>query len=167
MIIQNFRYGFKLVPWEFIAYDEPELLEILTELILSKKLTVLNPAYTLIFQSKGLLKILWQLYPNHPLLLNTQFEPIYGEKSVRKVFFGREGANVSFISPYGTKLTNSIGDYESEHAVYQSFTNFNRDPLGNYYQAGVFFSNIPCGLGFRKGGEIIDNKASFCGHIIL
>jgi glutathionylspermidine synthase len=162
-----FSIWFKLVPWEFIASDEPELLEILTELVVNKKLIVLNPAYTLLFQSKGLLKVLWDLFPQHPLLLETKFEPIYGQKSVRKVFFGREGANVSFISSYGTALTSSKGEYESEKAVYQAFTDFNKDNFGNYYQAGVFFSSEPCGLGFRKGDEIIDNKASFCGHIIL
>jgi glutathionylspermidine synthase len=164
---ENFPFWFKLVPWEFIAWDEPDLLEILTELVLSKKLIVLNPAYTLLFQSKGILKILWDLYPNHPLLLETKNEPIYGQKSVKKVLFGREGANVQLISTFGNPITESIGDYTNQPSIYQAHTNFLRDNNGEYIQAGVFYSSEPCGLAFRKGGEIINNQAFFCGHIIV
>ncbi|MES2796444.1 MAG: glutathionylspermidine synthase family protein [Bacteroidota bacterium] len=161
----NFPFWFKLIPWEFIAEDEPELVEILTELVLGKKIVVLNPAYTLLFQSKGILKILWDLYPNHPLLLETKFEPIYGKKSVKKVLFGREGSNISIVSSYGIEIKHTDGDYSKQISVYQEFTEFIKDE-NQYLQAGVFFSSEPCGLGFRKGGEIIDNKAIFCGHHI-
>ncbi len=162
----NFQYWFKLIPWEFIAWDEPELLEILTELVIKNKLIVLNPAYTIIFQSKAILKILWDLFPNHPLLLETKFEPLYGKKSVKKVFFGREGANVSIVSAYGTALTNSVGDYQNQPSVYQEYVEFIKDIEGNYIQAGVFYSSEPCGLGFRLGDEILDNTAMFCGHFV-
>jgi glutathionylspermidine synthase len=163
----NYSFWFKLIPWEFIAWDEPELLEILTELVLKKKLIVLNPAYTLLFQSKGILKVLWDLYPNHPLLLETKNEPLYGKKSVKKVYFGREGANVQIISSYGTALSNSIGEYQSQPSIYQEFVEFMKDDQGDHYQAGVFYSSEPCGLGFRKGDVIIDNKAMFCGHLVV
>ncbi len=163
---ENYPFWFKLIPWEFIAWDEPELLEILQELVLKKKIIVLNPAYSLLFQSKGLLKILWDLHPNHPLLLETKFEPIYGQKSVKKVMFGREGANVQIVSGYGTPITNSIGEYQNQTAVYQAYTDFLKDEKGNYLQAGLFYSNGSCALGFRAGGEIIDDTALFCGHIV-
>ena len=67
----RYDFWFKLVPWEYIGWDEPELAGILTKLIYDKKVIILNPAYTLLFQSKGILKVLWQLFPNHPLLLAT------------------------------------------------------------------------------------------------
>ncbi len=165
-IYQNFPFWFKLIPWEFMAWDEPELLEILADLVQNKKIIVLNPAYTLLFQSKGILKVLWDLYPNHPLLLETKNEPLYGKKSVKKVFFGREGANVQIISSFGTPLSNSMGEYGNQKAIYQEYTDFAKDENGNYVQAGVFFSTEPSALGFRIGEEIIDNKASFCGHVI-
>jgi glutathionylspermidine synthase len=41
-----------------------------------------------------------------------------------------------------------------------------QDSEGTYYQAGVFFAGEACGLGFRKGGKIINNTAQFAGHII-
>jgi glutathionylspermidine synthase len=163
----KFDFWFKLVPWEYIAWDEPELAATLTEIILTKKAVILNPPYTLLFQSKGILKILWDLYPNHPLLLEASFEPLKYQKCVEKVMFGREGANIAIISEYGTRLTTTVGDYEKQKVIYQKYTEFLKDNDGNCYQAGVFFASEGCGLGFRKGGEIIDNLAQFCGHIIV
>ncbi|MGK0256029.1 MAG: glutathionylspermidine synthase, partial [Arcobacteraceae bacterium] len=71
-----FEFWFKLIPWEDIAVDEGELAVILTEIVNDKKAIIFNPAYTLLFQSKGIMKILWDLYPKHPLLLETSFEPL-------------------------------------------------------------------------------------------
>lgn len=93
----RYDFWFKLIPWEFMAWDEPELLKILTELVISGKTVVMNPAYTMLFQSKGILKILWDLYPNHPLLLETAFEPLKNKAQVQKVMLGREGANVKIM----------------------------------------------------------------------
>ena len=58
------------------------------------------------------------------------------------------------------------GDYFEQTSIYQEYTEFLKDKNNNYYQAGVFFSGESCGLGFRKGGKIIDNKAVFCGHLV-
>ena len=95
-------FWFKLVPWEAIAEDEPELTEMLTQLVQRRLVIVLNPAYTLLFQSKYILKILWELYPNHPLLLETDTKPLAGRACVEKVLFGREGANVRILNADGT-----------------------------------------------------------------
>ncbi len=162
----QYPFWFKLIPWEFIAWDEPDLIPILTELVLNKKLIILNPPYALLFQSKGLLKVLWELFPNHPLLLECKSEPIYGKKSVKKVLFGREGANISIVSSYGIPTIISNGEYDNQNSIYQEYSDFLKDENDSYYQAGVFFSSEPCGLGFRKGGEIIDNTGMFCGHVI-
>ena len=73
---EKLDFWFKLMPWESIAEDEPELLQILTEIIRKRLAVVLNPAYTLLFQSKYILKILWELYPNHPLLARNRYQTI-------------------------------------------------------------------------------------------
>ncbi len=162
----QFDYWFKLIPWEYISWDEPELLDILDNLIRQNKLIVVNPAYTLLFQSKGILKILWDLFPNHPLLLETSFEPLKDQTYVEKVFFGREGANVRIVRPSGLAIAHSDGDYKEQTRVYQAYNEFMIDKAGLNYQAGVFMCENPCGLGFRRGGLILDNSAQFCGHII-
>lgn len=162
----RYDYWFKLIPWEYIGWDEPELADILTNMVINQKAVILNPAYTLLFQSKGILKVLWELYPNHPLLLQTESKAIQGKASVEKVLFGREGANVRILSADGYAVEKNDGEYFEQNTVFQEYTEFLQDKSGNYYQAGVFFAGEACGLGFRKGGKIIDNKAQFCGHII-
>ena len=161
-----FEFWFKLIPWEDIAIQESELALILTEIIREKKAIIFNPAYTLMFQSKGFMKILWDLYPNHPLLLETSFEPLYGKKQVEKRCFGREGANTKIINSDGSIDTQTVGSYEGHKAIYQEFVEFPKDSNGNYYQAGVFYSYEGAGLGFRRGGKILNNMSKFVGHII-
>ena len=162
----KFDFYFKLVPWEYIGWDEPELVASLSQIVKEQKAVVMNPAYTLLFQSKGILKVLWDLFPDHPLLLQTGIQPLINKSCVQKVLFGREGANVKILSPVGVTLDETEGDYAEQTSIYQEYTEFLKDKSNNYYQAGVFFSGESCGLGFRKGGKIIDNKATFCGHLV-
>lgn len=161
-----FEFWFKLIPWEDIAIQESELALILTEIIKEKKAIIFNPAYTLMFQSKAFMKILWDLYPNHPLLLETSFEPLKNKKQVEKRAFGREGANTKIINADGSIDVENFGPYDGHKAIYQEYVEFPKDEAGNCYQAGVFYSYEACGLGFRKGGKILNNMSKFVGHII-
>lgn len=162
----RFDFWFKLIPWEFIGGDEPELTVLLTEIAKNRLAVILNPAYTLLFQSKYILKILWDLFPYHPLLLQTERYVIPHKKSVSKVLFGREGANVSIIERGGEVLEKVEGDYEGQKRIYQEYVEFPKDEEGFSYQAGVFYAGEPCALGFRRGGKILDNTAQFVGHIV-
>lgn len=161
-----FEFWFKLIPWEDIAIDEGELAIILTQMIKNKKAIIFNPAYTLLFQSKGILKILWDLYPNHPLLLETSFEPLENTKQVEKMCFGREGANVAIVNEDNSLDMKTDGVYGNFKPVYQEYVEFPKDNNGDHYQAGVFYAYEACGLGFRKGGKILDNMSKFVGHIV-
>ncbi len=164
---KEYELWFKLIPWEDIALEEPDLALLLDAIIKNQRAIIFNPAYTLLFQSKGILKILWDLYPNHPLLLESSFEPLNGKKYVKKPFFGREGGNVSIFASDGTPLVEMPGDYESFASLYQEYIEFPQDAQGNKYQAGLFFAYESCGVGFRRGGEVIDNMSKFVGHIIV
>ncbi len=163
---ESFSYWFKLIPWEYIAIEEPELAAILTEAVRNQQVVVLNPAYTLIFQSKAILKILWELYPNHALLLETSAQPLAGQPCVEKVLFGREGANIRLLDATGQVETEVAGDYDEWAKIYQARATLARNEAGMYYQAGVFYAGEACGLGFRRGGQILDNTAQFVGHLI-
>ncbi|MCJ8326639.1 MAG: glutathionylspermidine synthase family protein [Campylobacterales bacterium] len=162
----NFEFWFKLIPWEDIAIDENELALILNEIIMNRKGIILNPAYTLMFQSKGFMKILWDLYPNHPLLLETSFDPLTNTKQVEKRCFGREGANIAIVNADNSLDVKTDGEYEGHKAIYQEYYEFNQDEEGKYYQAGVFYAYEACAIGFRKGGKILDNMSKFVGHIV-
>ena len=163
---EKLDFWFKLIPWETIAEEEPELTGILTEIVRKRLAVVLNPAYTLLFQSKYILKILWELFPNHPLLLETDTEPLVGKACVEKVLFGREGANVRILGADGSEQTAVGGEYGSYPKIYQEYVRLPQDSAGHTYQAGVFYAGDACALGFRRGGLILDNSAGFVGHLV-
>lgn len=161
-----YEYWFKLYPWEDIAIEEPELATLLTSIMNNQKAILINPAYTLLFQSKGMMKILCDLYPDSPYLLQTSFEPLKGIACVEKRMFGREGANVRIMDGEGNIIEANDGPYENFKPIYQEYVEFPRDAQGNRYQAGVFFAYEACGLGFRRGGKILNNMSKFVGHVL-
>lgn len=163
----QYEYWFKLYPWEDIATDEPELATTLTNVMQNQKAIILNPAYTLLFQSKGMLKILYDLFPDSPYLLKTSFEALQGTKCVEKTVFGREGANTKIVDTNGDILHHTDGIYDNYKKVYQEYVEFPKDANNSKYQAGVFFAYEGCGLSFRKGSEILDNMSKFVGHVIV
>ena len=163
---EKWELWFKLIPWEDIAIEESELAMLLTNIVKNQEAIIFNPAYTLMFQSKAFLKILWDLYPNHPLLLETSFEPLEGKKQVRKPIFGREGGDVAIINSDGSIEEENKDIYANHKMVYQEYVELPKDEKGNYYQAGVFYAWEACGLGYRRGGKILNNMSKFVGHIV-
>lgn len=163
---EPYEYWFKLYPWEDIAIEESELATQLTTIMNNQKAIILNPAYTLLFQSKGMMKILCDLFPDSPYLLKTSFEPLKGIQQVEKRMFGREGANVRIIDVSGAILEVNDGPYGNFKPIYQEYVEFPKDSQGNSYQAGVFFAYEACGLGFRRGGKILGNMSKFVGHVL-
>jgi len=163
---QDYEYWFKLFPWEDIAIEEGELALTIEHILESQSAIILNPAYTLLFQSKGMLKILCDLFPESPYLLETSYEPLVGKAYVEKKVFGREGANVRFVNKDGSIEAETDGEYGHYKSVYQEAVDFAQDAQQNYYQAGVFFAYEACGLGYRRGGRILDNMSKFVGHVI-
>lgn len=163
----QYEYWFKLFPWEDIGSDEPELATTLSNIMQNQKAIILNPAYTLLFQSKGIMKIMSDLFPDSSYILKTSFEPLEGIKQVEKTVFGREGANTKIIDANGKIVEQIDGPYDNYKKVYQEYVEFNKDAKGAKYQAGVFFAYEACGLSFRKGSEIMDNMSKFVGHVIV
>jgi len=163
----NYEYWFKLFPWEDIGIEESDLAMLLTQIMENQKAIILNPAYTLMFQSKAFMKILWDLYPNHPLLLETDFEPLKGIAQVEKKIFGREGANTVIVDENEKVIEERDGEYGEFPSIFQEYVKFPTDKNGESYQAGVFFAYEGCGLGFRRGGLILDNYSKFVGHRVV
>jgi len=160
----NYEYWFKLFPWEDIGIEESELARLITQIMENQKAIFLNPAYTLMFQSKAFMKILWELYPNHPLLLETDSKPLIGKAYIEKKIFGREGANTAIFDHNGKLIEERDGEYGEFASIFQEYIELPKDSKGDYYQAGVFFAYEGCGLSFRKGGLILDNYSKFVAH---
>ncbi|RAU81616.1 glutathionylspermidine synthase family protein [Pontibacter arcticus] len=160
---QQFPFLFKLLPWEQIAWEEPELLESLTLLARTRTVTIANPAYTLLFQSKGMLAWLWKAYPYHPLLLETDLEPISG-KYIKKPYYGREGQSVQVVDKI--QVAKTEGEYDAQPQVYQRWCDLPEDKNGYTYQAGVFWAGEGCAIGFRREKGIITNLSQFVPHVV-
>jgi glutathionylspermidine synthase len=163
---EEYEYWFKLLPWEDIAIEEADLAMLLTQIMENQKAIILNPAYTLMFQSKAFMAILWDLYPNHPLLLETSFEPLEGIAQVEKRIFGREGANTTIVNEDEEIIAQTDGEYGEFPSIFQEYVELPTNDKGESYQAGVFYAYEGCGLGFRKGGLILDNASKFVGHVV-
>jgi glutathionylspermidine synthase len=161
-----FDFWYKYIPYELIGQEEPELVALLTDIVRQKKVRLINPPYTLLFQSKGIMKVMWDLYPGHPLLLETAMQPLKRKRCVEKPTLGREGANIRILDKWARPVDSTDGEYGGYKAIYQEFAEFPVDEEGRLYQAGVFFSSEACGLGFRRERGIINNHSQFVGHYV-
>ena len=84
----------------------------------------MEPAWKMLLSNKGILPVLWQLFPGHPNLLPASFNgPEAMDEWVKKPLLGREGANITLQGPEGRM--ESEGDYGEEGFVYQQLA-----PLG-------------------------------------
>jgi len=160
---RQFPFLFKLLPWEQIAWEEPELLKSLELLSRTRTVMLANPAYTLLFQSKGMLAWLWKAYPYHPLLLEADLAPLSG-KYIRKPYFGREGQSVEVVDK--VPVVRVAGEYDAQQQVYQRWCNLSQDSKGYTYQAGVFWAGEGCAIGFRREQGIITNLSQFVPHVV-
>ncbi|RPD47784.1 glutathionylspermidine synthase family protein [Hymenobacter sediminis] len=162
---QRFGFLFKLVPWELLADEEPDLTRDLTELLRSRDVIIANPAYTLLFQSKAILAWLWRCFPHHPLLLETSRAELAGHQ-VRKPVLGREGQDVAEMGGPTPLPTPEPGDYAEQPHIYQRFAQLPTDAEQRLYQAGVFWSGSACAIGFRREAGVITNLSEFVPHVI-
>lgn len=162
------HYGtmIKFFPWDFTLFEEPDLFDYLAEMVMNDRLRVLNPAWTLLLQSKALLVHAWRDAPGHPLLLPTGMlpeelpNPLDGY--VRKPIFGRTGDNVAIILRGRDVVAENQGYYGDKKMVYQALAQFNQDEDKHRYQVSTFYTSRACGLACRRQDEwIIDDDAEF------
>ncbi len=153
---------FKLFPWEWMwaepfsahlaqSYNAPRWLE---------------PPWKLILSSKGILALLWELFPGHPNLLEAHLGTPAGLTShVRKPFFSREGANVSIVQD-GRILQESLGTYADGQWMYQAYCPLpdfdGRHPVIGSWVIG----DEAHGMGIRESTSLItDNLSQFVPHL--
>ena len=166
----QFDFWYKMIPWEFFAYEEPELMGILTNLVMEDKVKIINPAWTMIMQSKGVLPHVFKDHPDEPALLKASFS--YTEfpdgRYARKPLFGRTGENVALFDGNARPMAEKDGDYSNMPPVFQDLASFAVDEEGHRYQASVFYCDHPCAIGIRRQDDlIIDDDAEFIGHTVL
>lgn len=156
---------FKLYPWEAMLAEDFGHAALSTY----KDLKWIEPIWKMLLSNKGILPILWELYPNHPLLLESYFDtPRQMTSYVKKPLLSREGNNISLVTPEGR--ADLDGPYGNGRFIYQALAPqavFPRpDGTPRYPVLGLWMIDQECGgLGIRESaGPITDNLSSFIPH---
>ena len=164
------RSVFKLYPWETMLEEEFASRALRTY----REVRWMEPVWKMLLSNKGILPILWELFPHHELLLEAHIAgPSRGPQPtpgwVRKPMHSREGANV-IISTTDGNLVATPGPYTQRLCVDQRLgpaTNF-PDGSGSvrWPVLGLWMVDQECcGLGIREdAGPITGNLSSFVPH---
>lgn len=154
---------FKLYPWEWMIHEEFGI-NIKND---PNKTQWIEPAWKMILSNKAILPILWELYPDHPLLLPAFFEkPAQLDKYVQKPILSREGANISLY--YNNQMIlDTPGEYGDEGFIYQALADLHRSEKGFTIIGSWIIGQEPCGISVRESDmPITTDKSRFVPHII-
>ena len=156
---ERIERGFKLYPWEWLWGEE------FGEHLAKDCIQFIEPMWKMPLSNKGLLPILWELFPGHPNLL-----PAYdsaaplGNRFIRKPKLSREGSNVSWIED-GVVVEENGGNYGDEGFIFQATADL-PDFGGNHPVFGVWMiDHEAAGLGIREDTRrITGNLSRFVPH---
>jgi glutathionylspermidine synthase len=151
---------FKLYPWEAMVQEEFGVHAIESY----QSTRWIEPIWKMLLSNKGILPILWELYPNHELLLEAHFDGPHNLRNyVRKPLHSREGANITMVRDNAT-VAFTGGPYNGPQ-MYQALA---PEAVFNQRHAVLGLWMIDqecCGLGIRESsGPITDNLSSFVPH---
>ena len=157
---------FKLYPWEFMLDEE------FGREAINDHTNWLEPLWKTLLSNKGLLAVLWEIFPNHPNLLPAYFADSapsgLSGKWIKKPLFSREGANISLLDPNHNETLLSDGPYGEEGFVLQAHHplpvfNNNHTLIGSW-----LVDNQAAGITVREDNTAITQDTSrFLPHIIL
>jgi glutathionylspermidine synthase len=163
---QPIELMFKLYPWEWMMRENfgASLPGAATQFV--------EPPWKAILSNKGILPLLWAMFPNHPNLLPAYFDndpkaAELGNSYARKPLYSREGANVDLVVN-GNTIDQDAGPYGAEGFIRQAVA-----PLpqydGSYTVLGSWIAaGQPCGLSVREDASpITKNTSRFVPHAIV
>ncbi len=154
---------FKLYPWEWMVREE------FGKHIANASTIWIEPAWKMLLSNKGILPVLWSLYPRHPYLLESHFEgPGLMMSWVKKPLLGREGANITMHQP--GRDFQTPGTYGAEGYIYQDLAPLNsfdgKHPVIGSWVIGHEEGNAAAGIGIRESDTpITANLSQFVPHL--
>lgn len=156
---------FKLYPLEQMLRDPfaPELIRSSMQLV--------EPLWKAVLSNKGILPVLWKMFPNHPNLLPAYFEDeadasVLGSRFVKKPLFSREGANVTLFRD-GAVEVDGEGDYGAEGHVLQAYAPLAKEGDDYAVIGSWIVGDAACGMGIREDRDIVTRDMSrFVPHFI-
>jgi glutathionylspermidine synthase len=151
---------FKLYPWEWMVEEEFS-----THLFATYERTQwMEPIWKMVLSNKGILPILWELYPNHPLLLPAFFDEPGDLKSyAEKPLLGREGANIRLKSELEEEETP--GEYGGQRLVFQQYTELPEFDGFHPIIGSWVIDDEARGMGIREArNRVTNNLSPFVPH---
>jgi glutathionylspermidine synthase len=164
---------FKLYPWEWLLHDKFGEHAITTmnaesQKPVKDKVQWIEPVWKMLWSNKALLAILWELYPDHELLLPAYLDgPRKMQNYVRKPLLGREGAGVSIFRNYAWHEGAAVApDAGPEGFVYQEMAPLAQINGGTMVLGSWLIDGEPAGMGVRESdGTITTNVSRFVPHL--
>lgn len=157
---RRIRCLFKLYPWEWL------MREPFGAHIAGSGTRFIEPMWKSLLSCKGILPLLWELFPGHPNLLEAHFNQPRGmEAYARKPLFSREGANVELYRDGLLAHRGEQGPYGAEGHVCQALA-----PMpcfdGKYPVIGSWVvGEDPAGICIREDvSPITTNMSNFVPH---
>lgn len=154
---------FKLYPLEWLLADEFG-----AHLLSGHGPRLYEPMWKLLLSNKGLLPLLWELYPGHENLLPAYADDPRGLVDyVQKPFFSREGANIQVVSA-GRVVAENGGSYGEGRHIFQEYRPLPRH--GDCYTliGSWIIGEEPAGLGIREDYSVITkNTSMFVPHYFV
>lgn len=158
--------AFKLYPWEWMFRED------FGAFLPGANTRWIEPPWKAILSSKGMLPLLWDMFPGHPNLLPAWFDDdpaaaALGNTFVRKPLYSREGANVEIVVD-GRAVDRDGGPYGAEGHIRQALA-----PLpqfdGRHAVIGAWIiGGRACGIGLREDDSAITkNTSRFLPHAII
>lgn len=155
---------FKLYPWEWLMSPEDGGL---AERIPGLDVQFIEPAWKAMLSCKGILPILWEMYPNHPNLLPAYDDSCRGMMNfVEKPFYSREGQNVTLVKD-GLVALCTDGESADERMIWQERADL-FESNGQHAVIGSWIvGDEPAGMGIRESASpVTGNLAMFVPHVI-
>ncbi|WDH98392.1 glutathionylspermidine synthase family protein [Paenibacillus urinalis] len=174
---------YRLYPLEYLVNDESEdtedrIGEWMLELVEEGKLGLINPAQSILTQSKGFMALIWSLYERHeeasdllgePLYTDQQLEaiqqyllPTYynpalfiqqGQAYVAKGYWGREGKGTSLFDEAGQLTEAEWGQSEED----------SREDIQNYYGNQPLIYQLRCQM---ENVQVHTEDGPFSGYLL-
>lgn len=162
---QPVRSLFALYPWEWLLQDFAQPI-----LSTYSQIDWIEPIWKMLWSNKGLLAILWEMFPRHPNLLEAHLDgPHAMNDYVRKPLLAREGANIALFHNGRPEIVTG-GTYGDGPAVYQAAAPIPRfdDESGTHFPVfGSWYvmDQGAAGIGIRESDSpITDNLSRFVPH---
>lgn len=162
---------FKLYPWEWMTEEEFG-----KELINVPGTQWMEPAWKMLLSNKAMLVKLWEMFPNHPLLLAAYAKQPSRGDWCKKAIHGREGSNIHKVKiADGNVLydelaqgSHKVPEYDHWGYMYQQW--YDLPNFDGYYPiiGSWIIGDKACGMSIREDKNLVTgNNAFFASHLFV